>query len=160
MTKQADAIRAALLACRTKDGKLTSSAVVETARKNKTSLLGRQFEWDDRKAAEEQRRQRAGELIRTYITVERVIKATRYTSVAYVKDPNIPAQKQGYMSLSDATRDDARRIIISEIGRCEQAIGRARDVAGVLATKFPGAIEQLEDALALLINTRARLLAA
>jgi hypothetical protein len=157
VTKRAEALTAAILACRDKDGRITKRRVFTAARDDKRSLLGRQFNWNLREAAERHWLDRAGELIKQYITITVVNKSVKIKSVAYVRDPRLPARQEGFCSLADVAQSDAEKITLDELNRCESAILRARAVVGVLDARFPGLSDKLENALSLLVEARTQI---
>jgi hypothetical protein len=156
-TTRADQLRAAILACRDRHGRITKKAVLAAARRNKRSLLGQQFIWANAIAAEKQRLDRAGELIRQYITITVVNRNVKFTSVAYVRDPQLPAHVEGYVNLQDVERRDAEKIMLTELSACEANVVRARAIVGVLDAKFPGLSDKLENLLELLLAAKSQL---
>lgn len=162
MTEHTDKIKAALEAIRKKNGgRLTRQQVVDAARA-KNHPLHDEFVWDDRKAADLQRLDRAQELIVRYLTVVIVDRSVKITAPFYVRDPSAEANEPGYVALTSEQidRNAASQIILNEVDRCESAIGRARDIAGVLERKHHGIVGMLESMLANLIDIRKRLQAA
>ena len=92
-----------------KDGTLTAESVLNDAA-NPASPLHSHFQWDDSKAAHAYRIDQARTLIRSVrlvITTNEVAVRT----VAYVRDPNKPAQEGGYINTFRLrnTPDDAWR---------------------------------------------------
>jgi hypothetical protein len=113
-------------------GRIRPDAVVEDARDPDSPLHDR-FEWDVSKASYAHWLDTARELIRVVRVMSRT-DATIVTSVAYVRDPSVPAREQGYISIT-ALRDDeelARRAIIYEFARAQAALTRAQEVAAAL----------------------------
>ena len=78
-------------------------------------------------------------------------------SVAYVRDPRLPARQEGFCSLQDIEKNDAEKVLVDELNRCESAILRARAVVGVLDARFPGLSLKLENALSLLVEARTQI---
>ena len=112
-----------------KDGTLTAESVLNDAA-NPASPLHSHFQWDDSKAAHAYRIDQARTLIRSVrlvITTNEVAVRT----VAYVRDPNKPAQEGGYINTFRLrkTPDDARRARMAEIERANNAMDRALAVA-------------------------------
>jgi hypothetical protein len=145
---------------KTNDGRLTADDVIKAA-KNPKSILHKEFIWDDKKAAEIQRKERALEIIITYATITVVDKSRIITAPLYVRDPNAASDEQGLISINPAeiAEDDARRVMLNEIHRCESAIQRARNVIGVLATHYPNLHIELENLLSGLVRMREDLAA-
>jgi hypothetical protein len=160
MSKQTQLV-AELESCKNRHGHITRKAVVERARKNRASALYKKFKarglWSDRTAAEEARLQFAGELMRRYLTIRVVHRNVKISSVGYVHDPAIGHNVPGMRKLTDFNQQSAELCIQQEIASCEGSIRRARAIAGVLDTKFPGLSDKLERALALLIAARTEL---
>lgn len=112
-------------------GKLTPDLVVEDA-KNPDSILHGQFNWDVDHAAHEHWKEVARDLIRSV----RLIVTTETTSVscvAYVRDPNSPADEQGYLQVNRVRTDAdvAREVLVEEFSRAASALARARELAAV-----------------------------
>lgn len=161
-SERLEAIRDALETIRMANGGvLTRTAVVDAAR-SKRSPLHREFDWDDKSAAQKQRLDRAQELI-TWVVVTTVYKAQHTTAPMYVRNPRAKTGEQGHVSLTqeDLTREDARNIVLAEVDRCEYNIIRARSVAAVLEAehRYPGLSTQLEQMLEALIRIRGELAA-
>ncbi len=152
-------IRAALEPLR-KSGRLTPQAVVRAAR-DKRHPLHKEFEWNDAKAADMQRIERARELIR-YVTVVVVNKTASVVSPYYVRDPRAPPKEAGYVPVTaqEIDRNNAKTIMLAELDRCESAVERARNVVGALDKKFPGISDQFENLLRKVLEIREMLRAA
>jgi hypothetical protein len=136
-------------------GKLSPDHVLKAAT-NPKSVLHKEFIWDDKKAAEAQRLERAREIIITYATIVVVDKSRVITAPLYVRDPNAASDEQGSISINPAeiAEDDARRVMLNELARCESAIQRARNVVGVLATQYPNLNVELENLLSGLVRLK------
>lgn len=149
-----EGIRRELEALCKKHGRLTREVVVQWAQTNKRSYLHKEFEWDIGKAAYQHWLDRAGELIR-YVTVM-VVSGTREIKVpAYVHDPDIPVNAGGYVpTMRDRSYQSARRIMLEEMQRCEQAIERARGLCAALGTKHAGIESELEQMLSHIVVIR------
>ena len=115
-----------------RQGRLTPNLVVETAR-NPNSPLHSQFIWDDTVAANLQRIEAARRLIKG-VHIETRTETKTVTSVAYVRDPDMPPQTQGYISIATLrnNQDAARETIIAEFSRAAAALQRARNIAAAL----------------------------
>lgn len=114
-------------------GRLTPDAVVADARDNKDSKLSALFDFDDVAAAAHQHwLNQARQIIRSvqyeYRTETRTVNAP-----AYVRDPDMAGDEQGYASVrilrTDADR--AREALLYEFGRAASLLQRARDLAVV-----------------------------
>jgi hypothetical protein len=160
-SKRTEAIQAALEQIRKRHkGRITRKMVVDAARR-KDSPLHRYFEWNDTKAAEKYRLDQAQELITRYVVVVVVDKAVKVTVPLYVSDPRAMTKDGGYVAITseEITRNDAQQIVLTELGRCESSVARARSVAGALNARFPGLSAQLQRMLEELINMRQKLAA-
>jgi len=145
-------VRLALMAlARQDEGRLTADRVVESARPL-TSPLHSEFEWNDGEAAHKYRIVQARKLIQS-VTVK--VHTTEYTMDApvFVRDPNVDAKDQGYVSLARAAEDSstAHEILVTEFGRASSALIRAKAVAAAL-----GLGDELEDLIERLAGLRER----
>jgi hypothetical protein len=113
-------------------GVLTPDSVVADA-KRKDSPLHRFFTWDIKAAAAAYWVQQARTLI-TSVRIERRTDTTVISSVYYVRDPNAPSEKQGYVSVKTLQTDEemARVALIQEFARVGDLLRRARELAAVL----------------------------
>lgn len=113
-------------------GRLTPEAVVERAR-NRSSALHPLFDWDVKRAAQKHWLDCARELIRS-VRINVTTETTVVRSVAYVRDPRVPADEQGYRSVVSirSDRDLAREVLLDEFGRAAAALKRAHEVAAAL----------------------------
>jgi hypothetical protein len=156
VSTRAAAIRQALEALQDSRGRLTPERVVAAAR-NPRHVLHREFGWNDRQQANLHRLDRARELITKYITVTVIYRSERISVPFYVKDASAPPTTQGYVALvgPSMNRANAELTMIAEFDRCASIIGRARGIAGVLSSRFPGLDAQLEGLLDQLIAIRS-----
>lgn len=139
-------------------GRLTPDAVVKAA-KNKNHVLHKEFEWDDAKAAHEQRKARARFLI-SYVTVVVTTRSEKIVAPRFVRNPTAPRREQGYISTTDSiNQEQANAVVLAEFDRCEAAIRRARAVASSLESQHPGIVNKLESMLQELVVLRQRLAA-
>jgi len=154
-------VQNALQDLRDRYGRVTPNAVVKAAKRPK-HVLHREFIWDDRRAAGEQRLDRARELISRYVSVTIVHHSHKVVAPYYVRDPKLPPDQQGYIALTVAALDraSAQTIMRTELDRCAAVIERARSVVTVLDEKQPGLSAALENLLAEVIDLRDRLIAA
>lgn len=125
------AIAERLAAIYKKHSGITPNAVVEDAR-DPNSPLHKEFEWDDSKAAELYRLERARALIRRFPIVVTTSKVT-ISSVAYVRDPNKNHNEQGYVSVVQIRSDAERKAasLQSEFARVRSMLARAERLAEV-----------------------------
>jgi hypothetical protein len=135
-----DAVRDAL-ATLAINGRLTPDAVVAAA-VDPDSPLHSHFVWDDSEAADLYRIDQARTLIRS-VRVDLKIGETIVRSVAYVRDPEVEPEEQGYIAVDVLRRDQdlAREAVANEFARAGAALRRARLVAAAL--EFPDDIEEL-----------------
>lgn len=131
--KITDEVRARIneLAAR-KGGRIRPDDVVEDA-KDTDSPLHQCFNWDVDKAAFAHWMDRARELIRA-VRVNFTTDTTVVNSVAYVRDPSLAEDEQGYISVATLRTDEdlAREAAVYEFSRAAGALRRAREVATVL----------------------------
>lgn len=113
-------------------GKIRPDDVVEDARDPDSPLHDR-FEWDESKAAQAHWLNTARELIRA-VRVSVTTDTTIVSSVAYVRDPSLGAEEQGYVSIASlrSDRELAREAIVYEFSRAAGALRRAKEVAAAL----------------------------
>jgi hypothetical protein len=147
-----DRIKAALEAIRRSHrGRLTARAVVEAA-KNPRHPLHSEFEWNNQKAADQQRLERARELIR-YITIVSVDATRRIETRYYAHDPKTP-HREGYVSILEMNRRDAEQDVVNAIAICESTIDRALHKAEFLSARHRGVSRLLRNAVATLAAAR------
>jgi len=110
-------------------GNLEPEAVVEDAR-DKNSPLHSMFEWNDRKAAQIQRLDRAREIIRGFTIVYQTRTET-IRAPAFVRNP---ATSKGYTTLASLRTDGdrAREALVREFVMVRGALTRARLIARAL----------------------------
>ena len=144
-TKEQDEAIRQELAMIAKKGKgiLRPDAVVKAA-KSKDSALHSCFPWDDRKAAHERRIDLARALIRS-IWVDIKTETTEIRTVAYVRDPDLESDEQGYVSTVSLVGEEerSRRAIVEEFMRAAAALRRARTIA--LALRMEDEIDAVTD---------------
>lgn len=123
------------------NGRLTPTAVVEAA-KPQRSPLHRYFTWDDRQAAASYREDQARNLIQQY---RYVVTTTPFhiSAPMYVRDPSVPANEQGYISLPRLRTDEelARDFFVSECSRVGAALRRVQEIAHALGMR--GEVDKL-----------------
>lgn len=114
------------------DGRIRPDDVVADAR-DPTSPLHDRFEWDVQKAAHTHWLDTARELIRA-VRVSITTDTTVVSSVAYVRDPSVSSDEQGYVSVASlrSNEDLSREAIVYEFSRAQGALTRAREIAAAL----------------------------
>ena len=119
----------ALAVIESKAGRLTPDAVIEAARP-KDSVLHNCFTWDKTEAAAKQLLYEARSLIRS-VRVTTVVKDRVFRTIAYVRDPSVAANDQGYISVAKLRTDAdmAREVLLEEFGRAASAMRRALEVS-------------------------------
>ncbi len=134
------------------DGRLTAAQLVAVA-KRKTHALHAEFEWDDTKAAHQNRIDRARTLIRS-VRIMRVEGVTVVREIAYVRDQSVPHNRQGYISIPRLRKTDeksnAREAVLYEFARASAALERARQVAACLGLEAQ--IDRLSTSLRKLVK--------
>lgn len=113
-------------------GELTPAIVVNDAKK-KRSPLHNLFDWDVEKAAMAFWHDEARRLIRS-VKIEFKVETMQVSTVSYTRNPNKPANEQGYVSLVDvkSDRDMASDVMATELQRAFSAIRRASAMAKYL----------------------------
>lgn len=119
--------RKAIDACRDRHGRIMPKLVVQAAR-NPKSPLHEDFIWDDRLAAEQQRLDRARELIRE-VKLMVVYDDRKIATPFYVSDPS--SRESAYIPTTVAAKDEeiAETVLLDELRRIESAVVRARSIA-------------------------------
>lgn len=121
------------------DGRLTADAVVAAAAK-KDSVLHALFEWDSKKAAHQYRLDQARSLIRS-VRVNITTHKTVISTVAYVRDPDLKPDEQGYVSTMSliGNAERSRSVLVDEFSRAAAAMRRAKELEA--AFEMDGEIE-------------------
>lgn len=128
------------------DGRITPEHVYRDAC-DPSSPLHACFEWDVNAAAHQHWLDTARRLIRS---VRIVIKEERAVirSVAYVRDPAQPSDRQGYVSVETLRTDEdmSREALVYEFTRAAAALRRARGIAAALSLReeLDVMLEQIE----------------
>lgn len=144
-------IAAVIDATADKDGDVAADALWQAARSPNHPLHDR-YPWDERTAAIEHWRAISRKLIAS-CRVDIVVRDVTYSVPRYVRDPDKPADEQGYVAV-ERLRTDAKRAsaaLDAELRRIELACERAAALAGAfnLQRRFRAAIRRvLEMALA------------
>ena len=148
---QLEARRKAIEACRDRHGRILPKLVVEAAR-NPRNPLHKEFEWDDRKAAQAQRLERAQTLIRE-VKLTVVYEDKKIAAPFFVSDPT--SRESAYIATTAAAKDEemSEAVLMDELRRIESAVIRARSIAAAfdLVTHF-------DRMLADVVEVRGRLL--
>ena len=124
-------------------GILTPDAVVAEAQA-KNSILHDMFEWDNKKAAHEYRIDQARTLIRS-VRVIITTEKTTVSTVAYVRDPDMAGDEQGYCSTASLIGDveRSRAALVNEFSRAGAALKRARELS--VAFDMAGEVEAVTE---------------
>lgn len=141
-------IRRILADLESKTGRLTPDAVVAHAAQE-DSPLHEHFEWDDSKAAHAHRLDQARSLI-TSVKVEVKTEHRTISAVAYIRDPSLPTQEQGYVSVTKlrGEHDLAREATIDAFKQARAMMERAKNISAALS---------IEDDIELIIDDISRL---
>lgn len=125
--KQIEERKEAIKACRDRYGRILPKNIVAAAR-NPKSILHDDFEWDDKKAAHQQRLERAQELI-LEVKLEVVVGKRTIAAPYYVSDPS--TNESAYIPTTVAAKDVeiAENVLLAELRRIESQIMRARALA-------------------------------
>lgn len=112
-------------------GHITPEQVVEHAR-DPESPLHEHFPWDKDKAAYAHWLDIARTLIRSVKVVVKT-ETTKVRAVGFVRDPSLPPDEAGYVSVASIKNDEdmKRDVLIAEFTRAAAAIKRARAIATV-----------------------------
>ena len=128
------------------DGHITPDEVYEDA-KATDSPLHSYFEWDQAVAARAHGIDVARRLIRGVLIVYKEERVT-IRAPAYIRDPEKPTDKQGYVSLAKLRTDEdlSREALVNEFARAAGALRRAREIAAALSMKeqMQSMLEQIE----------------
>ena len=111
---------------------ITPSLLVEEA-KNPDSILHHLFEWDDEKAGHAYRLDQARQII-TSVKVNIVSETKMISAVSYLRDPRVPGDQQGYVSIETlkTDKDLAKESIKLEFARAYSHLQKAKLHAEVL----------------------------
>ena len=152
-------IRAAIEELRDKHGRITGRMFVNAA-KNPKHPCHHEFIWDNKKAADIQRIDRANELIR-YVTVVVIDRTQKIVAPCYVRDPMKRGNEAGMIAITSSllNRQHAEKIMLGELERCQAAIERARSVTNILDKTHRGLSLHLEEMLEQIVQIR-RMMAA
>lgn len=111
---------------------ITPSLLVEEA-KDPNSILHHLFEWDDEKAGHAYRLDQARQII-TSVKVNIISETKMISAVSYVRDPRVPGDQQGYVSIETlkTDKDLAKESIKLEFARAYSHLQKAKLHAEVL----------------------------
>jgi len=134
-----------------RDGTLMPEAVISDAKK-KTSPLHDYFTWDDGRAAHLWRIEQARRLIRS-VRISVVQTTHTLATPHYVRDPDSPADTQGFVAVPDLATDQDRalRVVQYETRRAVAAMHRAAGIADTL-----GLEDEVQAAIRALLIVRDR----
>ena len=109
------------------------------------------FNWDDRALAHQQR----------LAIARRLIQEVRYTVwteqhvfehvPSYVRDPSKDSRQQGYIVLKEASAQDAKAILLTELQRLRAYVSRAHSIAAAGMPHLVKFFDPLLKALAILV---------
>lgn len=119
--------------------------------------LSSEFEWDDKKAAYNNRLERARDLIQRVPIYNRVVTRGQAKVPYYVRDPYAGRTDQGYICLGSVgeASEEARLILAGELDRVISLMRRADGVSDKL--KIPGVNGKIKKVLKLVTAIRKRL---
>ena len=115
---------------------------MEIRRAKKSSPLHQFFTWDVKKAAAAYWIEEARSLI-TAVQITITTETTNIVSVAYVRDPSVKPNQQGYIAVETLRTDEemARAALVNEFSRVADMLRRAREIA--VALNAQGDVEAL-----------------
>ncbi len=118
-----------------KNGTVTTSAVVDAAR-NEKSVMHNLFEWNDTVAGEKYREHQARQILHALVVIPETNNQTRaFVNVVYGSQPG---QTGKYVNLNTATHDPEMMVIIlsnaiRELEAIQQKYSTLKELAGVFA---------------------------
>lgn len=113
---------------------------VVTAAQPEDSPLHAYFTWDDTEAAKKWRLEEARALIRS-VRIEVTYENNILRVPAYLKDPDVPGDEQGYREIRKMTdREKQQEALLYELERATGALERAMSIAS-----YFGIREKLEE---------------
>jgi hypothetical protein len=132
------------------NGGITPDLVIKAASDPK-SVLHHLFEWDDTKAGNAYRVDQARQII-TSVKINIVTESRTISAVSYVRDPRLPSDQQGYISVDKlkTDKDLAKDSIRYEFQRAYAHLHRAKTHAEILG---------MEDQVSALLNTLEEVMA-
>lgn len=141
-----EAVRDALAKIAEENGGLLTPDAVVAAATSKASVLHDLFEWDAKKAAHAFRIEQARAIIRS-VRVVITTEKTTISTVAYVRDPDIEPDEQGYVTTASLIGDEdrARAALVNEFSRAASALRRAKELA--LAFGMEGEVQAVAESV-------------
>jgi hypothetical protein len=132
------------------NGSITPDLVIKAA-ENPNNVLHHLFEWDDSKAGNAYRVDQARQII-TSVKINIVTESRTISAVSYVRDPRLPNDQQGYISVAKlkTDKDLAKDSIRYEFQRAYAHLHRAKTHAEILG---------MEDQVSALLNTLEEVMA-
>ena len=132
------------------NGTITPDLVVKVASDPK-NVLHHLFEWDDAKAGNAYRVDQARQII-TSVKINIITESRTISAVSYVRDPRLPHDQQGYVSVAKlkTDKDLAKDSIRYEFERAYAHLHRAKTHAEILG---------MEDQVSALLNTLEEVMA-
>ena len=131
-------------------GSITPDLVIKAA-SDPNNVLHHLFEWDDTKASNSYRVDQARHII-TSVRINIVTESRTISAVSYVRDPRLPNDQQGYISVAKlkTDKDLAKDSIRYEFQRAYAHLHRAKTHAEILG---------MEDQVSALLNTLEEVMA-
>jgi hypothetical protein len=113
-------------------GRLTASLVVRAATDPKHPFH-KQLLWDNEACGHRYRLIQARKIIKS-VQVDIKIENRIVSTIRYVRDPDVPTNQQGYISLSEVQRrsQQAQDVLMLYLDRIEHLIRSAREVADAI----------------------------
>lgn len=132
------------------NGSITPDLVIKAA-EDPNNVLHHLFEWDDSKAGNAYRVDQARQII-TSVKINIVTESRTISAVSYVRDPRLPNDQQGYISVAKlkTDKDLAKDSIKYEFQRAYAHLHRAKTHAEILG---------MEDQVSALLNTLEEVMA-
>lgn len=132
------------------NGSITPDLVIKAA-KDPNNVLHHLFEWDDSKAGNAYRVDQARQII-TSVKINIVTESRTISAVSYVRDPRLPNDQQGYISVAKlkTDKDLAKDSIRYEFQRAYAHLHRAKTHAEILG---------MGDQVSALLNTLEEVMA-
>jgi hypothetical protein len=129
---------------------ITPDLVIKAA-SDPNNVLHHLFEWDDTKASNSYRVDQARHII-TSVRINIVTESRTISAVSYVRDPRLPSDQQGYISVAKlkTDKDLAKDSIKYEFQRAYAHLHRAKTHAEILG---------MEDQVSALLTTLEEVMA-
>jgi len=132
------------------NGGITPDLVIKAA-EDPNNVLHHLFEWDNSKAGNAYRIDQARQII-TSVKINIVTESRTISAVSYVRDPRLPSDQQGYISVAKlkTDKDLAKDSIKYEFQRAYAHLHRAKTHAEILG---------MEDQVSALLTTLEEVMA-